>query len=183
MIRVDFTIEHEPFPVDAERLCDAVKRIVKDAGKTKGAISLAVVDDATIHDVNLKGSYLSGLRAANFMARHGGGVIINLSSGGATRAHRGNAAYDATKGGIEALTRAMAVDLAPYGVRVNGLIPGSIDARGMEAGKKAERGKAIPMGRMGDPEDMTGAAVFLASDLASFVHGVELDVNGGMYMA
>lgn len=54
MIRVDFTIEHEPFPVDAERLCDAVKRIVKDAGKTKGAISLAVVDDATIHDVNLK---------------------------------------------------------------------------------------------------------------------------------
>ena len=87
-----------------------------------------------IHAVNLKGSFLCGLRAAKQMAQRGEGVIINVSSGGATRAHRGNAAYDATKGGIEALTRAMAVDLAPYGVRVNGLIPGSIDAKGMAAG-------------------------------------------------
>ena len=84
-----------------------------------------------IHAVNLKGSFLCGLRAAKQMAQRGEGVIINVSSGGATRAHRGNAAYDATKGGIEALTRAMAVDLAPYGVRVNGLIPGSIDSKGM----------------------------------------------------
>ena len=58
-------------------------------------------------------------------------------------------------------------------------IPGSIDARGMDAEKKAERGKAIPMGRMGDPEDMTGAAVFLASDDASYVTGTIIDVSGG----
>ena len=77
----------------------------------------------------------------------------------------------------------MAVDLAPYGVRVNGLIPGSIDARGMEAGKKAERGKAIPMGRMGDPEDMTGAAVFLASDDAAYVTGQMVAVDGGILAA
>ena len=83
------------------------------------------------------------------MAERGDGVIINVSSGGATRAHRGNAAYDATKGGIEALTRAMAVDLAPYGVRVNGLIPGSIDAKGMSPDVKKQRGEAIPDGPHG----------------------------------
>lgn len=136
-----------------------------------------------IHNVNLKGTFLSGLRAANYMARHGGGVIINVSSGGATRAHRGNAAYDATKGGIEALTRAMAVDLGPYGVRVNALIPGSINTSGMSPETKKERGQAIPMGRVGEPEDMTGAAVFLASDDAAYVTGQMVAVDGGILAA
>jgi NAD(P)-dependent dehydrogenase (short-subunit alcohol dehydrogenase family) len=136
-----------------------------------------------IHAVNLKGSFLCGLRAAKQMAQRGDGIIINVSSGGATRAHRGNAAYDATKGGIEALTRAMAVDLAPYGVRVNGLIPGSIDAKGMSPDVKKQRGEAIPMGRMGEPEDMTGAAVFLASDDAGYVTGQLIAVDGGILAA
>ncbi len=136
-----------------------------------------------IHAVNLKGSFLCGLRAARHMARQGSGVIINVSSGGATRAHRGNAAYDATKGGIEALTRAMAVDLAPYGVRVNGLIPGSIDSRGMSPEMKLERGQAIPMGRVGEPAEMTGAAVFLASDDATYVTGQLIAVDGGILAA
>ena len=136
-----------------------------------------------IHAVNLKGSFLCGLRAAKEMAQRGEGVIINVSSGGATRAHRGNAAYDATKGGIEALTRAMAVDLAPYAVRVNGLIPGAIDSKGMDPDLKRERGEAIPMGRMGDPADMTGAAVFLASDDADYVTGHLLAVDGGILAA
>jgi 3-oxoacyl-[acyl-carrier protein] reductase len=160
--------------------------VVNSAGLTDTERHFLEGDEAwwdKIHDVNLKGTFLSGLRAANHMARNGGGVIINVSSGGATRAHRGNAAYDATKGGIEALTRAMAVDLAPYGVRVNAVIPGSIDARGMDAEKKAERGKAIPMGRMGDPEDMTGAAVFLASDDAAYVTGQMVAVDGGILAA
>jgi 3-oxoacyl-[acyl-carrier protein] reductase len=76
--------------------------------------------------VNLKGAFLCSHRAAHIMARKGSGVIINMSSGGATRAHRGNVAYDASKGGIEAMTRAMALDLAPYGVRVNAVVPGLI---------------------------------------------------------
>ncbi|MBA2595122.1 MAG: glucose 1-dehydrogenase [Chloroflexia bacterium] len=136
-----------------------------------------------IHAVNLKGSFLCGLRAARHMARNGHGVIIHVSSGGATRAHRGNAAYDATKGGIEALTRAMAVDLAPYGVRVNGLIPGSIDSKGMSPATKSERGQAIPMGRVGEPAEMSGAAVFLASDDAAYVTGQLIAVDGGILAA
>ena len=132
----------------------AVDVLVNNAGLTDTERHFLEGDEAwwdRIHAVNLKGSFLCGLRAAKQMAQRGDGVIINVSSGGATRAHRGNAAYDATKGGIEALTRAMAVDLAPYGVRVNGLIPGSIDTRGMSPDVKKERGEAIPMGRVGEP--------------------------------
>jgi 3-oxoacyl-[acyl-carrier protein] reductase len=160
--------------------------VVNSAGLVDTERHFLLGDEAwwdKIHAVNLKGTFLSGLRAANYMARHGGGAIINVSSGGATRAHRGNAAYDATKGGIEALTRAMAVDLGPYGVRVNALIPGSVNTSDMPPETKAERGRAIPMGRVGEPEDMTGAVVFLASDDAAYVTGQMLAVDGGILAA
>ncbi|HEY6541223.1 MAG TPA: SDR family NAD(P)-dependent oxidoreductase, partial [Ktedonobacteraceae bacterium] len=119
--------------------------------------------------VNLKSVFLCSLRAAHVMARNHKGVIINMSSGGATHSHRGMAAYDASKGGIEALTRAMALDLAPYGIRVNALIPGSIDTQGMQPDVKQERGQTVPLGRVGEPEEMAGPAAFLASDDASYI--------------
>ena len=130
--------------------------------------------------VNLKGVFLCSLRAAHIMARRGRGVIINMSSGGATHSHRGMAAYDAAKGGIEALTRATALDLAPYGIRVNGLIPGSIDTQGMDQAIKRERGVTIPIGRVCEAEDMAGPAVFLASDDASYITGHFIAVDGGL---
>jgi 3-oxoacyl-[acyl-carrier protein] reductase len=160
--------------------------LVNNAGLTDTERHFLDGDEAwwdRIHAVNLKGAFLCGLRAAKHMARRGEGVIINVSSGGASRAHRGNAAYDATKGGIESLTRSMAVDLAPYGVRVNGLIPGSIDSRGMTPEVKRERGQAIPMGRVGEPEEMTGAAVFLASEDAGYLTGQLVAVDGGILAA
>jgi 3-oxoacyl-[acyl-carrier protein] reductase len=160
--------------------------LVNNAGLTATERHFLEGDEAwwdKIHAVNLKGAFLCGLRAAKHMAGRGEGVIINLSSGGATRAHRGNAAYDATKGGIEALTRAMAVDLAPYGIRVNGLIPGAIDTRGMDEQTRRERGQAIPMGRMGEPAELAGPAVFLASDDAAYVTGHLLAVDGGILAA
>jgi NAD(P)-dependent dehydrogenase (short-subunit alcohol dehydrogenase family) len=130
--------------------------------------------------VNLKSVFLCSLRAARVMARNHAGVIINMSSGGATHSHRGMAAYDASKGGIEALTRAMALDLAPYGIRVNALIPGSIDTQGMNPEIKRERGKSIPLGRMGEPEEMAGPVAFLASDDASYMTGHIYAVDGGL---
>jgi len=133
-----------------------------------------------IVDVNLTGHFLVSHPAARIMAKQGGGCIINMSSGGATRAHRSFTAYDATKGGIEALTRAMAIDLAPYGIRVNALMPGSIDTstQGEEYRKKS--GVNIPLGRVGDPSEMAGAALFLASDDASYITGDVIKVDGGM---
>ena len=130
--------------------------------------------------INLKGVFLCSLRAAHIMARRHQGVIINMSSGGASHSHRGMAAYDAAKGGIESLTRAMALDLAPYGIRVNALIPGSIDTQGMSPETKRERGVTIPLGRVGEPEDLAGPAVFLASEDANYITGHLIAVDGGL---
>jgi NAD(P)-dependent dehydrogenase (short-subunit alcohol dehydrogenase family) len=130
--------------------------------------------------VNLKGAFLCSLRAAQAMARRGSGVIINMSSGGATKAHRGNVAYDASKGGIEAMTRAMALDLAPYGVRVNAIVPGVIRTYDISDEVAVERGKVVPLGRMGTAEDLAGPTVFLATDDARYITGTCLVVDGGV---
>ena len=133
-----------------------------------------------IVDVNLTGHFLVSHPVARIMAKAGGGSIVNMSSGGATRAHRSFTAYDATKGGIEALTRAMALDLGPYNIRVNALVPGAIDTSGMTADERALRGENVPLGRIGEPLDLAGAALFLASDEAAYITGETLRVDGGM---
>jgi NAD(P)-dependent dehydrogenase (short-subunit alcohol dehydrogenase family) len=132
-----------------------------------------------IQSVNLKGTFLCSHAAAQVMARQRSGVIISMSSGGATKAHRGNVAYDATKGGIEAMTRAMAVDLAPYGIRVNAVVPGFIRTYDLSDEEAVERGKVVPLGRMGMPDDLAGPTVFLATDDARYMTGVCLVVDGG----
>jgi 3-oxoacyl-[acyl-carrier protein] reductase len=114
------------------------------------------------------------------MARKRSGVILNMSSGGATKAHRGNVAYDASKGGIEAMTRAMALDLAPYGVRVNAIVPGLIRTYDIDDATAAERGQVVPLGRLGDPEDLAGPTVFLATADARYITGACLVVDGGV---
>ncbi|GGK33674.1 oxidoreductase [Deinococcus malanensis] len=133
-----------------------------------------------IIQVNLKSVFLCSHRAARIMVRRRRGVIISTSSGGATRAHRGNVAYDATKGGIEAMTRAMALDLAPYGVRVNGVVPGFINTYGLTDEQLRVREKTVPLGRYGVAQDMTGAALFLASDDAAYITGQFIAVDGGV---
>jgi len=130
--------------------------------------------------VNLKGAFLCSHRAAQSMARKRSGVIINMSSGGATKAHRGNVAYDASKGGIEAMTRAMALDLAPYGVRVNAIVPGLIRTYDITDDVAADRGIVVPLGWLGSPEEVAGPTVFLATDDARYITGACLVVDGGL---
>jgi NAD(P)-dependent dehydrogenase (short-subunit alcohol dehydrogenase family) len=131
--------------------------------------------------VNLKSQYLCTDRAARIMARHGGGAIVNVSSGGATKAHRGMAAYDAAKGGTEAFTRTTAVELAPYGIRVNTLVPGLIATNPDEPEWSLQRRDAtVPLGRGGSAEDLTGPALFLVSDDAAYVTGAKVLVDGGV---
>jgi NAD(P)-dependent dehydrogenase (short-subunit alcohol dehydrogenase family) len=131
---------------------------------------------------NLKGHYLFVHRVAPIMvaARHG--VIINMSSGGANRSHRGAVAYDASKGAIEAMTRSLAIELAPYGIRVNALVPGLIATRPehVEPVAKKRCDDTVPWGRGGTPEDLAGPAVFLASADAEYVTGHCLVVDGGV---
>jgi 3-oxoacyl-[acyl-carrier protein] reductase len=175
---------------DVDRLFDTaiselggVHVLVNNAGLIDVERHFLEADEAwwdRVLGVNLKGQFLCALRAAQWMARNGGGAIVNLSSGGARAAHRGMVAYDASKGGVEAMTRALALDLGPYGIRVNALAPGSIDVRGFTEEQAAEKGETIPLGRVGYPDDLAGPAVFLASDDARYVTGVALSVDGGL---
>ena len=107
---------------------------------------------------NLTSHYLCTRGVAGLMAAAGGGCVINMSSGGANRSHRGMVAYDATKGAIEAMTRSLALDLAPYGIRVNALVPGLIatNPAHLEPAARKLRDETIPLGRGGTPEDLAG---------------------------
>ena len=157
--------------------------LVNNAGLTGPMLHFFDGDEAwwrRIIDVNLTGHFLCSHRAARIMAAAGHGVIINMSSGGATQAHRQFTAYDASKGGISALTRAMALDLGPYGIRVCGLVPGAIDTEGMDEEARRLRGENVPLERPGDADDLAGPALFLASDDARYITGAILDVDGGM---
>ena len=91
-----------------------------------------------------------------------------------------NARHNRSKGGIEAFTRAAALDLAPYGIRVNAVAPGSILTAAASEQDQRERGKTIPLGRMGMPEEIAAGAAFLASDDARYVTGHTLVVDGGL---
>jgi len=137
----------------------------------------------TVIRTNLTSIYLHCHRAANIMVDQGKkGALINISSFAGTRSHRYMAAYDATKGGMEAMTRTMAIDLAPFGIRVNVVQPGAIHTDDHDASPEglAKRGQTVPLGRVGYPADIAGAVLFLASDDASYVTGVTLPVDGGM---
>jgi NAD(P)-dependent dehydrogenase (short-subunit alcohol dehydrogenase family) len=138
--------------------------------------------------INLTGMFYCSQRAARIMVkqvveqRGTGGAIISLSSGGGTRAHRQLMAYDTTKGGIEAATRAMAVDLAPWRIRVNAIAPGNIavsNSMGGAVGADAAKG-TIPLGYPGAPADIGATAAFLASDDAAYITGQCIWVDGGM---
>ncbi len=140
--------------------------------------------------VNLKGLFLCGQVIAKHMAALGGGSIINISSNCAEIAQADAPHYIASKGGARTLTKAMALDLVGYGIRVNALSPGFTDTGLSDRFKETEEGRVflsrlldrIPMHRSGEPEEMVGAAVFLASDQSSYVTGISLPVDGG-YLA
>ncbi len=133
--------------------------------------------------VNLTGLFYCSQTAARLMAKRGqGGVIINMSSGGASRAHRHMFGYDTSKGGIEAATRAMALDLAPLNIRVNAIVPGStrVDHGTAVGDAPIPPDAVIPLPRQGAPADIAAAVAFLASEDAAYITGARIVVDGGM---
>jgi 3-oxoacyl-[acyl-carrier protein] reductase len=134
-------------------------------------------------DVNLTSLMASAQKFRDKLAASRG-CLITVSSVGGLRATRGNPAYAASKAGAIHLTRTLAQAWAPEGIRVNGVAPGLVDTKMTKVTmdnpeRLRERIKGIPMGRLGTPEDMAGACLFLASPLASYVAGQTIVVDGG----
>ncbi|MDP9295496.1 MAG: SDR family oxidoreductase [Actinomycetota bacterium] len=135
--------------------------------------------------VNLRGMFLVAQGVARSMvADGGGGVIVNMASTNALGGEEEFADYNASKGGVLQLTRTMAVELGPLGVRVNCVCPGFIDtplneALGNEESFRAYERDRIPLGRRGTAEEVASVYAFLASEEASFVHGAAIVVDGG----
>jgi NAD(P)-dependent dehydrogenase (short-subunit alcohol dehydrogenase family) len=146
---------------------------------------LSDADWVRIREVNLDGVVRVARDGFELLRASGRGALINISSIMAERGLRQLAAYSATKGAVSALTRALAVEYAPFGIRVNALAPGFVTTALTErALKNPAIGKALieqtPLRRFGTGEDIARAALFLASDEASYVTGAELAVDGGM---
>lgn len=135
--------------------------------------------------VNLRGVFLCMKYEIPFMLKQGGGVIVNTSSGAGVKGFAGQAAYTAAKHGVIGLTRAAALDYAPSKLRVNAVCPGIIDTPMMQrfsGGTQEGRERVIaqePIGRMGKPEEIAAAVVWLCSDAAPFVVGHALVIDGG----
>jgi NAD(P)-dependent dehydrogenase (short-subunit alcohol dehydrogenase family) len=137
-----------------------------------------------IVDVNLKGTFLVAQAAARRMARRRRGVIITLSSVNAEVARPESAAYAATKGGVRQLTKAMAIALAPHGIRVNAIGPGTVVTGLTRHLLKDRRWRdavyaRTPMQRVAEPREIAEVAVFLASDASSYMTGSTVYVDGG----
>ncbi len=139
--------------------------------------------------VNVKGSFLLGQAAARKMVAQvktgkKPGAIVNMSSINATVAIPNHVAYSTSKGGIQQLTRSMALALAPYGIRVNAIGPGSIMTEMLSSVAKDREARRLllartPLGRIGEPEEVASVAVFLASDEASYITGETIHADGG----
>ena len=151
-------------------------------------LDMTVRDWDFVHSINLKASCFCAQAAARSMIEKGvEGAIISMASSAIYGASPQGVHYAASKGGIVSLTRAMAHELAPHRIRVNAIAPGLTDTAQPRYGFSEEelqaRSAAMPLGRMGQPEDIANVAVFLASDKAAFMTGQIVHANGGIFMA
>jgi NAD(P)-dependent dehydrogenase (short-subunit alcohol dehydrogenase family) len=188
---------------DPDQVSRAFDGILRDLGRVDvlynnaGVNSSGSVLDATDDDwdrcfaVNAKGTFLCSRAAARPMVAAGGGSIINQGSVAAVVGVANFASYCASKGAVVALTRSMSVDLAPHGVRVNAICPGTVYTPLMEPMLRARGGGDVaaglaltvakyPIGRLGTPEEIAAVALFLAGDASSFLTGSVITADGGM---
>lgn len=177
----------------------AIRELFEKTQATYGGVDLLVNNAANLHRyrlldeheallerqlaVNVRGPYLCSTHAARMMRDAGGGNIIHISSVGGIRAHWFGFPYDVTKGAIDAMTRAMAIDLAEYNIRVNAIGPGATHTRPTPPEAQPvvrEMAGRIPLGRFGLVSEIGAAVAFLASPESSYITGQIIYVDGGI---
>jgi 3-oxoacyl-[acyl-carrier protein] reductase len=174
---------------EADVMLGGLDTLINNAGifPRSRFLELAEAEWDAVHNINLKGSFLVAQAVARRMVASGRkGAIVNLSSS-SVRGHVLGVHYAASKAGIIGLTRAMALALAPHGIRVNAIAPGLTDTAQpryqFSEADMLEQARLIPLGAMAQPSDIADIIVFLASDRARFITGEVVHANGGIYMA
>ena len=172
---------------DADAALGQIDILVNNAGLTRDGLAMRMKDEdwAAVIDVNLTGTFRLIRSAMKGMMKRRAGRVINMASVVGVTGNAGQANYAASKGGMIAMSKALAGELAPRGVTVNCVAPGFIEtAMTADLPEKAKEALLanIPTGRMGQPQEIAAAVAFLASDEASYLTGTVLNVNGGMAM-
>ena len=179
---------------DVERMVEGILEklakidiLVNNAGITRDKLILRMTEEDwdAVLSVNLKGTFNCTKAVIRHMAKQRSGKIVNIASVVGEMGNAGQANYSASKAGVIGLTKTIAREYAQRGINVNAIAPGYIETPMTEAlpeKAKEELKKLIPMERLGKPEDVAEAALFLVSEEASYITGQVLNVNGGIYM-
>ena len=185
---------------DPEAITAATDGLVEAAGRIDVLVNSAGIGGRSpaldypedlwdsVMEINLRGTFLACRAAGRHMVAAGSGSIINIASVGGLAGYPGSLGYQASKGGVVALTRTLAIEWAPQGVRVNAIAPSQFESAIVlaqwekEPDMRARWESRTPLGRIGQPDEIVGPAIFLASDAAAMVTGHILAVDGG-YLA
>jgi NAD(P)-dependent dehydrogenase (short-subunit alcohol dehydrogenase family) len=164
--------------------CGQIDVLVNNAGIYPNTPVLDISEGEwdAVFDTNVKGMFLASQAVAQQMVKQGsGGRIVNISSGSATSGRRGAAHYCASKAAVNMLTRVLAIELAPHDIVVNAVAPGLIEVPDWSLREEYIKAlvAATPLGRVGQPEDVARAVLYLASPQASYIAGTVLGVDGG----
>lgn len=180
-----------------EEVEQVVARVLERYGRVDILVNNAGVHDARpfweepeelwdrMYRVNVLGTVFPSQAVVRHMMTRKQGVIVNIASKAGVVGEPGHAAYSASKGAVISLTREMAIELAPYGIRVNAVCPGPVETDMLytaipDEAARRELAASVPLGRLGRPEDIAETVVFLASDESAWCTGQAISVDGGM---